>query len=135
VAHKILLRGFTRAPIGSDRRKFPDDELLDVRARRLLVVDIRADVADVGIRQAYNLAGVAWIGENFLIPGKAGIENNFPAAASDSPGAAAVKNAPIFERKDSLPWFSFGQWTFSWRAAFTDPHLWPAHDNGLSQLQ
>jgi len=116
VAHEILLRGFARAPVGCDSRKFADDERLDVRSRRLLVVEVRADVSDVRIRQADDLARVARIGENFLIPGEAGIKNNFAAAPRDSAGPPAVKNAPIFERKNSFPCFRFGQWTISWSA-------------------
>jgi hypothetical protein len=37
------------------------------------------------------LAGVAWVGENFLITGEAGIKNDFAAAARDGAGRAAVK--------------------------------------------
>jgi len=51
------------------------------------------------IRQANDLPCIAGIGENFLISGKAGIENDFPAPARDGPGSAAVKDAPVFERK------------------------------------
>jgi hypothetical protein len=116
VPHEILLRGFARTPVGRNRRKLPDDQRLDVRARRFLVIQIRTDISDVRIGQADDLADVARIGENFLIPGEAGIENDFAAAPGIRARAAAVKNAPIFERKNSLPCFRFGQWTFSWPA-------------------
>jgi hypothetical protein len=53
----------------------------------------------VGIGQAYDLASVAGIGENFLITGEAGIENDFAAAAREGTGSPAVKYAPVFERK------------------------------------
>jgi hypothetical protein len=61
----------------------------------------------VGIRQANNLAGVARVGEDFLISSEAGIKNDFAAAPSGCSGRAAMKNAPIFERKNSLPCFRF----------------------------
>jgi hypothetical protein len=67
----------------------------------------------VRISQADNLARVTWIGENFLISGKAGIENDFAAAPRDRSRRAAIKNAPVFERKNSLPCFCFRQWTLS----------------------
>jgi hypothetical protein len=54
----------------------------------------------VRIRQANDLTGIAGIGENFLITREAGIENDFPAAARDGAGSAAVKDAPVFERED-----------------------------------
>jgi hypothetical protein len=45
----------------------------------------------VRISQADDLAGVAWVGENFLITGEAGIENDFAAAARDGTCGSAVK--------------------------------------------
>jgi hypothetical protein len=79
----------------------------------LFVIGIRADVSNVGICQADNLARVTRIGEYFLISGEAGIENDFAAAPGDRSRRAPMKNAPIFERKYSLPCFSFGQWTLA----------------------
>jgi hypothetical protein len=56
------------------------------------------------------LPGVAGIGENFLISGQAGIENNFAAAARDCAGRAAVKDAPVFQRENRRSVLNFGQW-------------------------
>jgi hypothetical protein len=117
--HQIVLRRFAGAPIGRDRGKFPNNERLDVRVRGLFVIGIRPDVSNVGISQADNLARVTRIGEYFLISGEAGIENDFAAAPGDRSRRAPMKNAPIFERKYSLPCFSFRQWTLS-LADFTD---------------
>ncbi len=82
------------------------------------------------IREADNLAGVTWIGENFLISGEAGIENDFAAAPRDRARRAPMKNSPVFERKGSLPCFGFRQWIlFPASADFTSmsvqlhPHL------------
>jgi hypothetical protein len=61
---------------------------------------VRTHVADVGVRQAHNLSGVAWIGENFLVSGEAGIKNDFAATTGSSPRRAPVKNSPILERDD-----------------------------------
>ena len=98
VAIQIELSRFGSAPIGGNLRKFPDDERLNVRAPRFLVVEIGADIADVRIGQANDLPGVAGICENFLVTGEAGIENDFAAAARDGAGSAAIKYAPVFER-------------------------------------
>ena len=81
-------------------RKLAYDERLDVGAGGFFVVEIGADVADVRVRQANDLTRVAWIGENFLVPGEAGIENDFAAAARDRAGRAAVKDAPVFQREN-----------------------------------
>jgi hypothetical protein len=61
----------------------------------------------VGVRQADNLSRVTRIGENFLISGEAGVKNHFAAAPGGCSRRAAMKNAPIFERKNSLPYFRF----------------------------
>jgi hypothetical protein len=45
------------------------------------------------------LPGVTGVGENFLVSGEAGIENDFAAAARDCAGRAAVKDAPVFQRE------------------------------------
>jgi hypothetical protein len=84
-----------------------------MRVRRLLVIDIRPDVSNVRISQADNLARVTRIGENFLVSGEAGVENDFAAAPGDRSRCAPMKNAPVFERKNSLPCFCFRQWTLS----------------------
>jgi hypothetical protein len=84
-----------------------------VRTRRLFVIDIRSDVSNMWIRQADDLPRVARVGENFLISGEAGVENDFAAAPGDRSRGAPMKNAPIFERKNSLPCFCFRQWTLS----------------------
>jgi hypothetical protein len=49
----------------------------------------------MGISQADDLPGIAWVGEYFLITSKAGIENNFAAAARDRARRTAVKDAPV----------------------------------------
>ena len=99
VAFKILLGGFARPPVGSECGEFSDDETFDVRLRRFLVVNIRAHVADVRIREAHDLPGVTRIGEYFLIAGEAGIENDFAAAARLRARRATAKYPPVLERE------------------------------------
>jgi hypothetical protein len=64
----------------------------------------------VRIREADDLSGIAGIGENFLVTGEAGIENDFSAAARNRAGRAAVKDAPVFQREDRRSVLNFGQW-------------------------
>jgi len=56
------------------------------------------------------LTGIAWVGADLLIAGKAGIENDFAAAARDRAGCAAIKYAPVFQREDCRSMQNFGQW-------------------------
>jgi hypothetical protein len=53
----------------------------------------------VRIGEADDLPGIAGIGENFLIAGKAGIENDFATTAGASTRGAAVKYSSVLERE------------------------------------
>jgi hypothetical protein len=68
--------------------------------RRLFVVEVGANVADVRISEADNLAGITGVGENFLVAGEAGIKNDFAAATGTSARRAPVKYAPVLEREE-----------------------------------
>ena len=70
--------------------------------RGLLIEPVGPYVADVRIGEADDLPGVAWIGENFLVAGERGIENDFAAPARAGAGGAALKYAPVFEREDGF---------------------------------
>jgi hypothetical protein len=109
VAVQIELGGFSGAPVRGDLRELADDERFDIRARRFFVVKIGADIADVRIGEADDLPGVTGIGENFLVTGEAGIENDFAAAARDGAGSAAVKEAPVFQSESGGSMRNFGQ--------------------------
>ena len=109
VAVQIKMRGFGGAPVRSDLGEFTHDERFDVRLACFFIVEIRANISDVGIGQTNNLPGVAGIGEHFLIAGEAGIENNFSAAARDRASRAAVKYAPVLERQNCGSMQNFGQ--------------------------
>jgi hypothetical protein len=77
----------------------------------------------VRIRQADNLSGIAGVGENFLVTGEAGIENDFAAAARDRARRAAVKNAPVFQREDRGSVLNFGQWVLPYFSSNCASHL------------
>jgi len=63
----------------------------------------------VRIREANNLPGVTGVGEDFLVTGEAGVENDFAAAARDRARGAAIKDAPVFQREDRGSVRNFGQ--------------------------
>ena len=92
-------------------RKLTDNQRLNVRPPRFFIFQIRANVADVRVSEADNLPRVTWVGENFLITGKAGIENDFAAAARDGAGSASVKEAPVFQREGRGSVLDFCQWS------------------------
>jgi hypothetical protein len=69
------------------------------------------------------LPGVAGIGENFLITGEAGIENDFAAAARDGAAGTAIKDAPVFQREGRGAVRNFGQWVLQWFSCKFAIHL------------
>jgi len=111
VAIQIKLRAFRRPPVRRNLREFADNQRLDVRVPRLFIFQIRANVADVRIGKADNLPCITWVGENFLISGEAGIENDFAAAARDGTRGAPVKEAPVFQREGRGSVLDFCQWS------------------------
>jgi hypothetical protein len=100
VTVEIELSRLCRAPVGGNRGELANDERLNVGAGGFFIIEIGADVADVGISKANNLSEITGICEDFLVTGKAGIENNLAAATRDGAGRAAVKYAPVFEREN-----------------------------------
>ena len=99
MALKKLLGGFTGTPVGRKGRKFAYDKPFDIGLGRFVIVRIRTHIADVRIREADNLPGIAGIGENFLVTGEAGIENDFAAATSASTRGTTVKYSSILKRE------------------------------------
>jgi hypothetical protein len=51
------------------------------------------------IGEADDLAGIARIGENFLVTSKAGVKNDFAATAGASARRTAVKYFSVLERE------------------------------------
>jgi len=75
------------------------------------------------VGEADDLAGVARVGENFLVTGEAGIENDFTAAARDRAGRAAVKYAPVFQRENRGSVLNFRQWVLLRSYCSSTAHL------------
>jgi hypothetical protein len=108
---QVKLSAFRGAPVRGNLREFTHNQRLDVRARGLFIFKIRADISDVRVSKANNLPRVTWVGENFLISGEAGIENDFTAAARDGTRGASVKEAPVFQREGRGSVLDFCQWS------------------------
>jgi hypothetical protein len=77
----------------------------------------------VRIGQTDDLPGIAGVGEDFLVTGEAGIENDFAAAARDRARRAAVKNAPVFQREYRGSVLNFGQWVLPYFSSKCASHL------------
>src|SRR5579863_6071108 len=96
---EIGLHGFLRAPVGGQGRKFSHNQRFYIGSRGLFIIGVRAYISYVGISQTNYLAGIAWIGENFLVTGQAGIENDFAAPPAFRSRGATFENPSVFKRK------------------------------------
>jgi hypothetical protein len=89
---------------------------------RFLVLEIRAHIADVRISEADNLAGIAGIAEDLLIPREAGIKNDFTAAARTSARSAPVKGSSVLQRENGRAKRCFRQ-RFLQERSYQEPNL------------
>ena len=71
-------------------------------ASRFKVFFVDAIVADLRRRHRHDLSEIRRIGQDFLIPRHAGIEDRFPAEGGRSSKRLAPKNCPIFKSEHSV---------------------------------
>ncbi len=92
-----LAGGFIRSPVAGKGRKFAHDEALDVRLRRFIIGLVRAVIADFGIRQNDDLPAVRRIGENFLVSGNRGIENDLACPFDRRTKTLSLEDRAVFQ--------------------------------------
>ena len=56
-----------------------------------------AVIADLRIGEDDDLAGVGGVGEDFLIPGERGVEDDFAASLGGRTKTPALEDAPVFQ--------------------------------------
>ena len=65
-----------RSPVAGNGRELANHQAFDERLSGLIVIGIRAVVADLRIGKDHDLSRIRRIGENFLISSDGGIENH-----------------------------------------------------------
>jgi hypothetical protein len=93
-----MLERVLGAPAAHGRREIADDQPGCEDLRRLEVVRVRADVADVRIREGDDLSVIRRVGEDFLVPGDRGVENHFAECPAFGSHRDAVEHRAVFER-------------------------------------
>ena len=81
-------------------RELAHHEALNIRMRGLVVGERRAVVADLGIGEDDDLAGIGRIGEDFLVSGERGIENDLAGALGGRTKTHAFEDASVFQGED-----------------------------------
>ena len=85
------------APAAVGARQITDHQPGGVNLRRLLVVRVAADVADVRIGERHDLPAVRRIGEDFLIAGQGGVEHHLADAVAAGADGGAVQQRAVGE--------------------------------------
>jgi hypothetical protein len=80
-----------------DRRPFAHHQPFNIRTLRFVVLRAGAIVADLRVGEDHNLAGIRWIGEDFLISGEGGIEDNLAGSLSGRTKTPALEDSAVFQ--------------------------------------
>ena len=91
------------APVADQTRQVADHQSGGKNAPGFDVFRIDAGIADVRVSQGNDLAGIRRVGQDFLVPGHRGVENDFADAALGRVGRAdraAAKQAAVGKRQD-----------------------------------
>ena len=89
------------SPTAGNHGQVADDQSGRMYRRRLHVFGIRAGVPDMGIRQGYDLPAVGGIGEDLLVAGHRGIEDDFTDGLAVSTNGSALENGAILQSQYS----------------------------------
>ncbi len=97
IFREVMFGILLRAPIAGDGRKLAHDETLDVGALGFTIVIVRAVVANLRICENHYLARIRGIGEDFLVAGDSGVEDNFAQAVFRRTKAPALEDRPVLQ--------------------------------------
>ena len=86
-----------RTPVAGDGREFANHQAFDVRPRGFVIALAGSVVADLGIGEDDDLAGVRRVGEDFLIAGEGGVENHFPGPFGRGAKTPALEDRAVFQ--------------------------------------
>jgi hypothetical protein len=100
VAREELAQVFALAPVARERRHVPNYQAGGVGCGRFQILGRGAGVADVWIGERDDLSGIGRIGEDFLITGQRGIENDFASSVAFGADRLAAEDRSIFQSQD-----------------------------------
>src|ERR1700730_16327221 len=107
VFFQVRTRQLVRAPITGDCGKLADYQPLDIRLQRFVVFDVGSVIADLRVSQNYDLAGIGRIGENLLVSGHSGIENDLARSLSGRTKTPAFEDASVLQGQDCSVQYDF----------------------------
>ena len=115
---RYCIEAHVGAVIGIDRRQLLDDEPGDVRPAALDVLAVDAVVPDQRVGHRHDLPLVGRIGEDLLVPGHRGVEDDLALGSSGVPNERPVKTVP--SSKASLAGRSLVRLVGAWGADYRE---------------
>ena len=92
LGQQVLVEGHPAFAVAGKVAMLPDDEAADLDAAGLDVLGVDPVVPDQWIGEGDQLAGVRGVGEDFLVPGHAGVENHLAPGETDGTEGLAPVN-------------------------------------------
>ena len=100
-----LLEGPGRAPVARTVAEIPHDHPAAVGPGRLVVGGIDPVVADLGVGEGDDLAGIGRVGDDLLVAGEHGVEHRFPGghpALGLGADGLALEHGPVGQHQRGL---------------------------------
>ena len=95
------LAGFlVGAPVAGNTGELTHHQALDVRARGFVVRGVSPVIPNLGIGQDNDLPGIGRIGEDFLVAGDGGIEDDLAGSFGRRTKTPALEDAAVFQGED-----------------------------------
>ena len=89
-----------RAPVAGDGGELAHSKALDVRLPGFVIRGAGAVITDLRVGENDNLPGIGGIGEDFLVPGNSGIEDNFAGTFGGRTKTPAFEDRAVFQGED-----------------------------------
>ena len=95
-----LVRLAIGAPVAGHGRELAHDQTFDIGLDRFVILGAGAVVADLGVGEDDDLAGIGRIGEDFLVAGDGCVEDNFTGALGGRTKTPAFEDGAILQGQD-----------------------------------
>ena len=88
-------QGFLFSPVGREGCQFFDDEPFHPRPVRFYILGITAIIPDQGIGHGHDLAVIGRVGEDFLVAGHGGVEDDLPLGTAVVADGLSGEECPV----------------------------------------
>ena len=102
---QVVGQALARAPVAHGRTHVTHHQTGRPDAVALVVFRIDADVADMGRGHRHDLTMIRGVGEDFLVTGDAGVEDDFAGRLAQRAKTGAGPDCTVFQSKQGWGWY------------------------------